>query len=1043
MKRKLTFLLLTFLFGLQCMVAQNIRVTGVVVSQEDGEPIIGASVLVKGTTTGNVTDANGEFSLNAPSNASLIVSYLGMITQEVAVKPTLKIVMRSDTQALDEVVVTALGIKRSEKSLGYAASTINSDDLSQAKSGSVMTGLAGKVAGVSISSSGAGTSQNVFIRGVSSVNSNQPLYIIDGVPMNDLQVSNNVNARSSTADFGNTANDINPDDVETVTVLKGASATALYGSRASNGVIMITTKRAKTEKLTLSYDGSFMASNVLRTMQTQDMFGQGWGSWDRTENGSWGPALDGQMHEWGSTNLSEPMVKPFSYVKDNIRNFYRTGLEMNNNISLRYGTENVGIYASYGNLSSNGILPNDGDKVSRNTFSLRGNAKFDKLTFDMSINYSRKDIRRTEGMAMELLQHAVDVGFNGMQDYNDERYNLDNYYTHYATNPYWVIDNNYFTYQDDHIWGKVELSYDIIPGLKATGRLGADITNYRRENFNAKYSFSPGSYNGDGGASPGLGYYYNFRNNSEMIESMAFLSADYSWKDFTFNGVLGWNLTQTTNGYLTATVSGLDIPGWYDVQNTTSSATTTQQFRRRRLIGLLGQAEIGYKSLAYLTLNARNDWSSTLPKGNNSFFYGGANVSLILSEMIPSLKENTQIDFLKLRAALGKTGNDAGYYLTSGYFIPTYFHYTRLPIGGASGLSENNRLPSQTLKPEMTTEFEFGASANFFKNRLSFDAAYYNRQTKDQIISATLAPETGYTSETKNIGKLENKGIELMVNLTPIRTKDWEWNVGATFTKNWSKVKELWGDTQEYNITYTRSVYLDLKVGEPIGVFSIPAVATVQDQSSPYYGYAIVNNNGFLTQSSTEEKVIGKIEPDFMMGFTTSLKYKNFSFSAVGDWRKGGYMYSGTSYITHFNGNSTQTIYNERNSFVYPNSVKVVGGEYVENNIPVLASQMNYAQGNYSYNPQIRDDMVIPKSYFKLREVALTYNVPTQALEKLPISRLSVSIIGRNLLLFTPKKNNYVDPEGTNMGNDLYAQFGETTGVVTTRNIGGSLKIEF
>ncbi|KAA6313252.1 TonB-dependent receptor SusC, partial [termite gut metagenome] len=436
-------------------------------------------------------------------------SYIGMITQEVAVRSgTLNVRLKSEAQALDEIVVTALGLRRDEKILGYAASTVKADELAIAKSGSVMSGLSGKVAGVNISAAGtAGTSQKVLIRGISSINSNQPLYIVDGIPINNNRIGNDY------ADFGNGANDINPEDVETVTILKGASATALYGSRASNGVIMITTKKAKNEKLTISYDGSFSASNVLRVMQTQNLFGQGWGSWDRAENGSWGPRLDGTMHEWGSDQLETPMVKPFSYVKNNLRDFYQTGTELNNVVSLRYGTENLGLIASYGNLSTNGILPNNGDQYSRNTFSLRGNAKIDRFAFEMSLNYVRKDIRRTEEMEMELLQHAVDVGYAQMKDYNDERYNFDNYYTFYATNPYWMIDNQYYNYQDDRVYGKIEVSFDIAKGLKAVGRAGGDFLNYSRENINAKADFSDGSYQQLGGANPLLGYYSNYRFN--------------------------------------------------------------------------------------------------------------------------------------------------------------------------------------------------------------------------------------------------------------------------------------------------------------------------------------------------------------------------------------------------------------------------------------------------------------------------------------------------------------------------------------------------
>lgn len=615
------------------------------------------------------------------------------------------------------------------------------------------------------------------------------------------------------------------------------------------------------------------------------------------------------------------MTKPFSYVEHNLRNFYQTGFEKNNNVSVRYGNDKVGVVASYGNLSSNGILPNNGDLFSRNTFSLRGYMNINKFSLDMTMNYVRKDISRSNDMYMELLQHAVDVDFSQMKDYNDERYNLDNYYTFYATNPYYMIDNYRSNYQDDRVYGRIEMSYEIMKGLKATARLGGDFSNNRTTSQEPKTTFSNGSYSQLGGATESLGYYSEYRYNRSQIDATALLNADYKIHDFSINAVAGWNLNQRSYGYTGGYVDGLAIAGWYSLYNTSSSAVSVTYNELRRLIGAFAQAELGYKDMVFLNLSGRNDWSSTLPAGNNSFFYGGANVSFLLTEMMPSLKEH-QVDFLKVRAALGQTGNDANVYKTTSWYQIANFkdingYYTSMPIGGVMGMTSNNTLPSTNLKPEMTTEYEVGLSGSFFNNRLTVDASYYNRMTKDQIISASLAPETAYSYETKNVGKIQNQGVELMVNLTPVRTKDWTWDIGFTFTKNMSEVKELWDGADEYSYTNWRGVYYVLKVGEPVGLFRIPAANKVMDENSPYYGYNIVNNNGFLSDSNTEYEYVGSSEAKFNMGFNTSLKWKGFTFSASADWRKGGYMLSNTSYISHFNGNSTQTVFNERNSFIY------------------------------------------------------------------------------------------------------------------------------
>ena len=429
----------------------------------------------------------------------------------------------------------------------------------------------------------------------------------------------------------------------------------------------------------------------------------------------------------------------------------------------------------------------------------------------MTMNYVRKDISRSNDMYMELLQHAVDVDYSQMKDYNDERYNLDNYYTFYATNPYYMIDNYRSNYQDDRVYGRVEMSYEIMKGLKATGRLGGDFSNNRTNSQEPKTTFSNGSYSQLGGATESLGYYSEYRYNRSQIDATALLNADYRVSDFSINAVAGWNLNQRSYGYSGGYVDGLAVADWYSLYNTSSSAVSVTYKELRRLIGAFAQAELGYKDMMFLNLSGRNDWSSTLPAGNNSFFYGGANVSFLITEMLPSLKEH-QVDFLKVRAALGQTGNDANVYKTTSWYQIANFkdingYYTSMPIGGVMGMTSNNTLPSSSLKPEMTTEYEFGLSGSFFGNRLTVDASYYNRMTKDQIISASLAPETAYSYETKNIGKIQNQGVELMVNLTPVRTKDWTWDLGFTFTKNMSEVKELWEGTDEYSYTNWRGVY--------------------------------------------------------------------------------------------------------------------------------------------------------------------------------------------------------------------------------------------
>lgn len=979
-----------------------------------------------------------------------------MIAREIPVQPVLKVVLQSGTQNLEEVVVTAIGMKKQEKALGYAASTVKSDDLVAAKSGSVMTGLTGKVAGVNITNAGGtGSSQKVIVRGISSFDANQPLYVVDGVPiMNDFSGSGTeLTALNNTVDFGNAANDINPEDVESVTVLKGASATALYGSRAANGVIMITTKRASAEKLTVTYDGTFMGSNVLRVPQTQDKFGQGWPDWSPMENGSWGPALDGREHAWGAFsdgsegNLT-PLTKPFSYVKDNIRDFYQTGFEANNNVSIRMGNDKLGLVASYGNVTSTGVMPMDADKYQRNTISLRGNAKYKRFYSEVNFNYVRKDITRPstgqggDGATMfqEILQHATDVSFSDMKDFNNPYYNMDNFYTAYATNPYWVLANNQNKYQDDRIYGKVELQFDITENLKAVGRMGGDFSNSRQKKWNQKATYTPGSWSDLGGKNEEAGTYTERREYSGQIDATAYLNANYTIGDnITLGGLIGWNLNTRTLSWINSYLYGLQQESWFNLENGADKPITTTREERRRLVGLFAQAEFGFKNFWFVNASIRNDWSSTLPKGKNSFFYGGVNTSLILTELFPALQSDA-LNFLKVRLAWGKTGNDAPVYRTSSYYVPTQiklgFGNVYLPINSTMGMTEYNVMPNTGLKPEITTETEFGLTTHLWNNRINLDFAYYNKDTKDQIISASLAPETRYTEMTRNVGKVNNHGIEMAFSIIPVQTKDWEWEIGATFTKNWSEVKKLWDNVDEYVLKTGYSVDFVAKVGEPLGIFKVPKVATTED------GKTIVTSAGLPQVAAGEKDIIGSSNPNFLMGFNTRLSWKGFTLSAVLDWRDGGYFYSYTSQLLTFSGNSTMTVFNDRQSFIIPNSVKVVNGQYVENNIPITRSNMYNYWNNASNSAQYRN-WVLPKDYLKLREITISYSFPKSLMKKTPLTALQVSLIGRNLFMWTPKANNFVDPESTNYGNDIRSELGEFAAAPTTRTFGAGVKVTF
>lgn len=1065
--KKWTFVLLCLFMSIGFASAQT-KVTGVVLSAEDGQPVIGASVKVKGATAGTITDVDGKFSITAPAGAkTLVVSFVGTETQEIAVTPSARIVLKASSKALNEVVVTAYGLKRSEKSLGFSASTVKSEDLTAAKGPSLMGGLQGKVAGLTITSAGGtGSSQKVVIRGVTSFSgNNQPLYVINGIPMqNDFQGNNGSN---NSVDFGNLASDINPDDVESVTVLKGASATALYGSRAANGVIVITTKRGKNEgKLTVTYNGSVTASNVLRVPQNQQTFGQGWPFWDPSENGSWGPKLDGRVHAWGAysdpdVSPSTPpstypdykvMTKPFSAIKDNMRDFYETGMEFNNTVSISNGTENSSFMLSFGNVTSNGIIPTDADMYKRNIISFRGDTKYKKFSASYDVSYVKKNItavssgQGSDGATMfqEIAQMPVDIPVKEMKNFNSIYQNTDNFFTWYAQNPFWVVENNGNEYKDDRVYGKVELDFDITKGLKWIGRLGGDYTNSRQRNWNAVAKPTAGSWN-YGNKSEEPGTYQETNGYVGQFDATTFLNADYQLNDdFRATGIAGVNYNQREGYSLNSYLFGLAQPGWYSLLNGADKPLTSSSIYKRRLFGVLGQFDLSFRDWAFATVSLRNDWSSTLPIGKNSYFYPGVNTSVLLTEAIPSLKSGNVLNFLKLRAAWGMTGNDASTYLTNSVYTPTQvgvgFGSVYTPIGGVLGLTEGNRAANNELKPELTTEIEFGVEAKMLNNRIGFDAAYYSKDTKDQIILATVAPETRYTSQARNIGLVNNQGVELRVWGIPVKTKTFNWEVGLTYAKNVSEVKELWDGAKEYVIYSAYGVNFKAIKGQPLGVFTTPQAATTAD------GKVIVSSTGRPTVDPVNQKVVGSSAPDFTAGLTNKLSYKGFTLGFVFDMRVGGKFWSNTAELMAFDGNSPITTYNDRQPFLVPNSVKNIGTtanpNYVENDIPILWQAM-YSYYNHSTNTLMYEKMVLDKSYLKLREITLTYAFPKSLFKKTAISGLELSVIGRNLFMWTPQENSFVDPEATNYGNDLQSDFGEFSAGPTMRNIGGSVKVVF
>ena len=677
MKGRIVMMLIYLFFSIGLLTAQDATVQGIVVSSEDNEPVVGASVLVVGTSLGVTTDIDGKFVIqNVPGTAKEIrVSYIGMQSQNMAIsKGMMRIVLKIDAQVLDEVVVTAMGISRNKKALGYAATSVKGDEIANSRTVNPMNALQGKVAGVDISTApGPGATQNVIIRGASSFGNNQPLYVVDGVPITNEQ-NRSGDDLNDQVDFGSGINALNPDDIADMTVLKGAAATALYGSRAANGVVMITTKSGQNThgKVQVVYDGGYTISRVGRLPDEQTQFGQGWsgmsGGPNLHENGNWGAAYDGKDRVWGNIVDDEQLVKPYAYLKNRVRDFYDLGRNYKNALSLSGGTERTNYFVSLSQNSVDGVIPTSQDSYNRYTLATRGSHQAGKVKVSTSINVSAektKAVGSGQGASLHrsLYEIANDISIVDLKDYNNKFHNLDNYFTYYGTNPYYVLHENGAVQRKYKFFGKFQLDYDVLKELKATYRFGGDYETSRSDTHIAPTQITEGS-NNDGYVTEVAGNYTEKRIERMQLNHDFMLSYNHNFgEDLSLGVIAGFNANERKYSELSGSVNSIDVPGFYNLTNSRQPAVSEQYKSTRRLVGLYMNADLGFRDYLYLTLTARNDWSSTLPQKNNSYFYPGATLSFLLTDFLEKKGVNTGIvDFAKMSVAYCMSGNDADLY---------------------------------------------------------------------------------------------------------------------------------------------------------------------------------------------------------------------------------------------------------------------------------------------------------------------------------------------------------------------------------------------
>ncbi len=1071
MVKRLTMFLAGIFLCLGSAFAQT-QVDGIVVSQEDGQPVIGVSVLVIGTNIGTVTGNDGRFSLTVPAGKSqLRFSYLGMETLEVSARPRMRIVLRSDDTNLDEIVVTAMGISRQQKTLGYSATQLDNDELTLGKMTDVTSALAGKVAGVQISASSAdpGTANSVIIRGFSSINgNNQPLYVVDGVP---LQQTSSLSQGHEEA-MGGISN-INPNDIESMTVLKGAAATALYGSRAANGVIVVTTKSGKRgdgRNFTITYDGSVQWRTVATLPKFQNQFGQGWnGKQTFIENGSWGPEFDGSQQVYGPIWNHQQLIHKYEAVENNIKDFFETGLTTSHSVALSGVSDDskMTYYLSYGYSGDDGIIPSNKDIYRRNTIAMRASYEpisWLKLSSSVNIATSKADIPGSfQGTSVidGILEFPRDLSLVDRKDLSSPFNTPEAWYTPYGiTNPYWAIENNYNHNDSKQVQGKIQADIKPIRQLTLTYRYGFDYTDYDFKIgfpqitlddalINEDYGYAPSNMNQDGWVFSR--YLRKYEKNHDFLAN---------WADKYLDGMLDVNVTAGVNmneRYTTYTSGQTDKltfnTGFWDLSNGSTISELSESQSKRRLVGLFGDITLGWDEMIYLGLTARNDWSSTLPLNKNSYFYPGATLSWIFTRLIP---KNNILDFGKLRLAYGKTGNDASPYLTSARFIQgtsrAYYgsDVAKFPLGGINAFQASSTIGSSELKPEMTTEYEIGLNLAFLGNRINVDFAYYNRETKDQIFTLPVDPASGYSSMVTNFGNVRNRGIELLVNTTPVRTKDFRWDLGFNFSKNSNKILSMpssveGGKTTIYSFSAGNdAVYFYAEEGNPMGEFYTYMPQYTND------GKLIVGDDGQPLLTTDLVDTGKNMNPDWIGGVTTALSWKGITLSAALDIRKGGYMFSRSKNLMQFTGNGAITTYNERRPFVIPNSVVSDGkGGYVENTTPIFLGGGDLGYGDYQgyYNDygwgQGGEAYLLNKSFVKLRNITLAYQLPKSLVSKLYLSDITVSLFCNNVFTWTHKSNTFIDPEGSTTGNDLGGQFGELYVNPGCRTFGFNVGVKF
>lgn len=1079
MGKRIHLFLLALAIGVIQGAAQVTTVRGIVTTEEDGEPVIGASVIVKGTSLGTVTDVNGRFELSGfpPSATRLLISYISLMAKEVAIAPQVSVTLKSDTHLLDEVVVTALGISREKKALGYTAQEVKQDALVQGKDNNLLNSLSGKIAGVRITNTqGDVGSSRIVIRGETSIaGENQPLFIVDGIPVDNSQL----NARSSGRDFKNAIADLNPEDIKTLTVLKGPNAAALYGARAAHGAIVITTKGGdKRQKgIGITLHSSTQVSFVATLPEFQNLFGQGAGGRFSYVDGkgagvndgvdeSWGPRLDiGLLIPQFDSPLDADgnrVATPWVSHPNNVRDYFRMGISTNSGISVARGDDKYQFRVGYNYEKQVSIVPDAG--TNKTNISLNTDYHLAKwIVVGATANYivytapslpgsatpSGSNVRSNSPM-LQFLWFGRQVDTNSLKaDYTR------NWNSSYYDNPFWSASYNTQSQERHRLIGDLHAEFRLTDGLHVRFRTSTDWYNDRRK---SKVKW------GSAGAGSPYGSYaedaYTVKENNTEVLATYIKQLNKNWG---IDALLGFNVRnkQYENNYQAA--PRLAVADLYTLTNSRDPLTSSNDFYRLRQYGLYGSIQLDYRRWAFLNITGRNDWSSTLPVDNNSYFYPSVTASVLLSEAFGW--RSKAVNYLKIRGGWSQVGADANpYQLATVFTSETAFNGNPLQSSSTIGMNPN-------LKPEKTSSIEAGFEAAFWDNRLYLDFTYYKTDSRNQILKLATTAASGYTSQVRNAGHIRNRGYEIQLGAVPIQTsKGFRWNLDLNYGANSSKVVKLddEGLITSYQL-YSSGIQILASVGEAYG--TLFGTSYVRDAN----GNVVVDANG-LPKISTTNKTLGKFTPDWTGGISNTFSYRSLSLSFLIDASVGGSIFSNTNktgkytgvlantlsgrdaehgglwYYTDAMGNnvrlsespsysvSSDGLYyaqvNGQSTRVYQDGIMVEGVTESGSKNEEVVSAEKYYHRIYS----IAEANVYDASYVKLREVALSYRLPRLWTQKLHLQEASVTLTGRNLWTIYKSVPN-IDPESAlTTGN---AQGVEAYSLPTTRSFGVNLSVKF